>query len=318
MSTAESVFARISISAQNGASALSTASNGTPPQSIAPEASDRILGSSRAASPDAFAGFQAQAQDFEIFVVAERADGLVVFGQRLHRGAVEVDGVHRLADMQGARPAFGVRPAPIVEAVGAVGVFLYFERDIVGAEGVHCPLAHEHEVAGVRIAEFEQFLHLSGFCRPLNCSGETPFFSPAIMRDFTPQPSRYHASFLRGSPYFFSEAPLGCTCSESLWRASSSLTIIGKNLSGRQPGPMMSSGYFSIARLSVSPPSPPPEISDDALGESHISSDSPILNPLGIDLPKSVLKERPPQMRSSYMGLNFRRFMLAPFLRGPL
>ena len=150
----------------------------------------------------------------------------------------------------------------------------------------------------------------------LNRSGEIPLFSPAMKRDLTPQLSRYHASFLRGRPYFFSEAPLGCTCSESLWRASSSLTIIGKSLSGRQPGPIMSAGYFSIARLSVHPPNSPPEISDDALGESQISRDSPILSPFGIALPKSVLKERPPQMRSSYMGLNFRRSMLMPFLRG--
>ena len=80
----------------------------------------------------------------------------------------------------------------------------------------------------------------------------------------------------------------------------------------------MSPEYFSSARLSVMPAKAPPEISDDALGESQISRDSPILTPLGIALPKSVLKERPPQMRSSYMGLNFRRSMLAPFCGGPL
>ena len=81
--------------------------------------------------------------------------------------------------------------------------------------------------------------------------GSTPGFNPAMKRDLTPQSKRYQASFLRGSPYFFSEASFGWTCRESLCLASRSLTIIGKNFWGFHPGPITSEGYFSMSCLSV-------------------------------------------------------------------
>ena len=64
--------------------------------------------------------------------------------------------------MQCARLPVGVRPIPIVKAECAVGIFLNFQGDVVGAERMDSAFAHKHKVAHVRVAEFEKFFDI--FC----------------------------------------------------------------------------------------------------------------------------------------------------------
>jgi hypothetical protein len=68
----------------------------------------------------------------------------------------EADRRHGLLAMERAWPALVVDPAPVIDAVGGVGVLLDLEDEIAGADGMDASAGQEHRLALLGLERAEQ------------------------------------------------------------------------------------------------------------------------------------------------------------------
>src|ERR1019366_3596518 len=113
-----------------------------------------VLETALVAGPDAvFAGVDEGPLDGEEGALK---DPFAVRLDELRFEVVEADRGERLLAVQGAGAGLVIDAAPVVDAVGGVGVLLDFEDDVAGADGVDASAGQEHGVALPRMEGAEE------------------------------------------------------------------------------------------------------------------------------------------------------------------
>ena len=148
-----------------------------------------------------------------------------------------------------------------------------------------------------------------------NSARVTPRFNPANNSAPAPARTTYHISVFGSPPSRAACAGGGCTCNESLSRASIILISSGNRCGVSGSGPSNSAGRSAMISCKLLPFHGPAAMTLSSPGRSLISHDSPTRTSAGSRFPYNSSKLRPPQILSLKIGSNVKTeslFLFSP------